>query len=546
LLAVAAIVWAAIYHPFIDTPRVFDDDARHHVYWTYKFRDRELFRDDLLTDFMSSPRWAPYGYRALYFVGAHLMDPLLFSQILSLLLASVAAVLLFKIGTRIGGRRGSTFASLLFVLFFLYSSSGGFPRSFAFPLLLGFVYLLMRDSSWGMACLLLCQSLLYPPILLNALALGAFTWGRTWRQGARAKIWRDLVSLGVGVALAGGILLSVYAASPRASFGEVISRHEARTMPEFSAQGRTPFYGDTFLRTALNGRAGIAANRLYGFGLVILAMFVVLGPSKFVVPRLVKDLVLTSVGPFVLAHLLLFRLHNPSRYVLYTFPLAAMLVIAANFQDTLATLYERWPALFRCSLKLKKHRGLGWVAIGCMALVFVYAQNRYFVVQHPLQIRVGGAAMRLYRYLQNLPKDVLIAGHPAEMDNIPLLSRRKVLVNKELSLPYYTKYYAEIRRRIRDSLAAYYAAREQQVRRFVRRYGVHYILVNKRHFTPQFLRGPIYYEPFNSIMKKRLATQHRFALLEGRVGKRVYEDGPYVLLSFVGAEKERTRGQGAH
>jgi hypothetical protein len=150
--------------------------------------------------------------------------------------------------------------------------------------------------------------------------------------------------------------------------------------------------------------------------------------------------------------------------------------------------------------------------------------------------------MHLYRYLQTLPKDALIAGHPLEMDNIPLFARRKVLANQELSLPYYRGYYAEVRRRLSASLAAYYANDAQEIQHFVQQYGVDFILVNRRHFTPEFLSGTIYYEPFNSFVKQRLSTHQRFALLEAAVGQHVYADGSYILVSFVDLQKGRDGG----
>jgi hypothetical protein len=176
---------------------------------------------------------------------------------------------------------------------------------------------------------------------------------------------------------------------------------------------------------------------------------------------------------------------------------------------------------------------LRWVVVGAVSIAFVYVQNCYIVTVDPLTVRVDATVMPLYRYLQTLPQDVVIAGHPVEMDNIPLLARRKVLANQELALPYYTGYYAVVRQRLHDVLLAYYADDVQQVRDFVARYGVDYILLNTRHFEPDFLRGPIYHEPFNSVLKQRLATRQRFVLPQGLVGQRVYAHGPYALLAFV-------------
>jgi hypothetical protein len=525
--------WAAKYHPFIDLPLVFDDDARHHVYWTYRFQDADLFQDDLLTNFMSSPRWALFGYRAVYFIGTQLMDPLLFSQVLSLLLLHLASVWLFKIGTHLGGKPGGACVVFLFIPYFLYSFSGGIPHSFALPLLIGFVYFLVRESFAGMSCMMLLHSLFYPPVLLNALPLAALAWWRHWRRGTGKRAWGNLVRLGIGVGLAGGLLVSVYIYHPTGAFGRLISRSEARTMPELSAHGRSPFYGETWLTTVLNDRWGIGANRLVGFVLLLVPMFLVLGPSRFVFPGVARDMALTSLIPYGVAHLVLFRLHNPSRYVLYTLPLAALLVMAANYQATLRTLCGVWPRFQRLRQAWQRRQIWRWLVLGALSIVFLYVQNRYIVMVDPLTVRVDGTEMPLYRYLQSLPKDVVIAGHPVDMDNIPLLARRQVLANQELALPYYTGYYAVVRQRLLDMLLAYYADDARQVHDFVEQYGVDYMLLDTRRFAPDFLRRPIYDEPFNSLIKQRLSTQQHFVLPEGLVGKRVYEHGPYVLISFV-------------
>jgi hypothetical protein len=276
---------------------------------------------------------------------------------------------------------------------------------------------------------------------------------------------------------------------------------------------------------------------------MLLATVYVLGRrAGFVVPEVARDLVWTSLGLFGLAHLLLFKLHLPSRYVLYTWPLAALLVLAANYETTCAALDSRWPSLCSSLRRLTERRNLCWLLLGLAACGFVYVQNRYIVNLDPLEVKVDSTAMHLYRYLQTLPKNALIAGHPVEMDNIPLFARRKVLVNQELSLPYYRGYYAEVRQRLFDSLGAYYADNMQEIQRFVQQYGVDFILVNTRHFMPEFLSGTIYYEPFNSFVKQRLSTHQRFALLEAAVRQHVYAYGPYILVSCVDMQKGRDGG----
>jgi hypothetical protein len=252
------------------------------------------------------------------------------------------------------------------------------------------------------------------------------------------------------------------------------------------------------------------------------------------IPSLVKDIVATSLGLFGFAHFVLFKLHLPARYVMYTFPLAAILVLAANFEPTVAALGERWPAFNHSVRHLYRHAGIRWGTLGLAALAFCYIQSHYTVMS---VVQVDSDALQLYRYLQTLPKDVLIAGHPEEMDNIPLFARRKVLVNQELSLPYFTGYYAQVRQRLFAMLAAYYTTDIQDVQHFVQRYSVDYILVNTQHFSASFLQGGIYDEPFGSFIRQQLDTHKRFALLNVSALQRVYERGPYILVSFVDRQK---------
>lgn len=537
LALVTTFLWAAKYHPFLDAPRIIDDDARQHVYWTYRFQDPDLFRDDLLTAFMSSPKLDPPGYQALYAVGARLMDPLVFSQMVSLLLILIGLWLFVRITYQLGVGSSSAFAASLFVLYFFYSSAGGLPKTFAFPLLLGGVSLALQGSFGGLAGLLVVQSLFYPPILLNTLALTGVTWWQAWRRHQHNFPWRQLLISGLGCGGAAAVLVSVYVLSSSPSFGAQVTREQARSMAEFSAQGRSAFYSDTLWQTVLNDRWGIGAERLYGFGMILLMLYVIRRPAPLTIPRVVKDLVWTSGVLFGLAHLVLFKLHLPSRYVLYTFPLAALLMIAGHSPGTCAAVQRRWPTFAWQLDWLTAHQGRRWALLGLLAIGFVYVQNRYIAAADPLTVQVDRPALQLYAYLQTLPKDALIAGHPLEMDNIPLFSRRKVLVNQEVSLPYFTGYYQEVRRRLEDTFRTYYAADEAEIYRFIERYGVAYILVNRQHFTPAFLSNTIYYEPFNSLVKQQLSEQPHFALLDESVGERIYTSGPYILVSFVHVRK---------
>lgn len=532
LVALTAFVWITKYHPFLYGPFIFDADARQHVYWTYTFRDAELFRHDLLTDYISSPKVAPLGYQALYYVGARLMDPLLFSQFLSLLLALITVYLMFNICLPFSGKRGSAIAACLMLLcYFLYHYSGGLQRSFAFPLLLGGLYVLRQRAWWRLTAMLVLQSVLYPPVMINTAVLAVPAWWRSRRRVAPKTVWVPLLAVSLGLAIAAGIRFGANAVADDDHLGSIVSRSQARAMPEFAAHGRTSFFEATWWQTLLNRRAGLRIDRFYGLGGLLLTMWLLCGLSRFVVPTLAKDLLWTSLVPFILAHLVLFTLYLPARYLLFTFSLAVLVTIAANVDETLAALGRRWPWLLRRSTALARHRGRFWLALGVFALAFAYAQHRYFNLS---EIEVDRTAMQLYHYLRTLPKDVLIAGHPLELNNVPLLSQRKVLANEEVAEAFYTDYYATVQQRLFDMLAAYYTNDMEQLQDFAQRYGVDYILVNTQHFKTPFLQGPIYYEPFGSFIRQQITSRQHFVLLEMPAAQRVYEDGPYIVVAVQG------------
>ena len=50
-------------------------------------------------------------------------------------------------------------------------------------------------------------------------------------------------------------------------------------------------------------------------------------------------------------------------------------------------------------------------------------------------------------------------------------------------------YWAKLEPRLLDLFKAYYAADPQEVVAFCRKYGIAFLIVDDRHFTPAFLKG---------------------------------------------------------
>lgn len=537
VMLLAVLAWVVRYHPPGQDLMVFDDDARQHVYWTARFQDPELFREDLLTEFISSPVMDPPGYQLIYRLGTLFLDPLCFSQILSLVLL-LLSIWFLELWSRsiIAHSSGRFLLQVLFLFFSLYGSSGGFPRGFAFPLFIGFMALWKRDRApWGGVVMIL-EALFYPPILLNTLAMaGIWILGELKKkQGLKAWLSKSLfLAAGLGISL--GILLLIYVWSDARVFGPQVSPQEAREMPEFWKEGRSPFFQESILGFLLFGRSGMGAEYVIGFALILGVMALWGGVRIIRVPCEALNLLWTSLVIFAVAHMVLFRLHLPSRYTMYTLPLALMLIIGASTEPFVEATRGVW-------IRFGPGKLPGWLAskwfwrgsLAVILLLYVWVQAELIVKVDTQMVALDRTQREMLEFLGSLPKDALVAAHPLDADNIPLVSLRKVLANKELSLPYQLGYYKQVRERILDFFQAYYATQWEEIEQFVRKYGIAALVINKSHFTPSFFQGRIYFEPFQSLAKQKIgkAEKEGFALLAPPLEKVCFQNSGFLVLCW--------------
>jgi hypothetical protein len=135
----------------------------------------------------------------------------------------------------------------------------------------------------------------------------------------------------------------------------------------------------------------------------------------------------------------------------------------------------------------------------------------------------------LLRFLETLPKDVLIAGYPCALDNVPLFSQRQILFSCEQS--------TNNGQLIIDSLDSYYADRIAELINYCDSYRIDYLVVDKRTYSKEYLnRGWIYYEPYNSEIYPKIIAQNRFALMEIPSVMRRFENEDYFVVSCKSLE----------
>jgi hypothetical protein len=243
----------------------------------------------------------------------------------------------------------------------------------------------------------------------------------------------------------------------------------------------------------------------------------------------------TSLVLYFLARLFLLKLFVPDRYLLYTLNLFYCLLLALGLKAALRV--ERWPRHLAI-LALVAAAGLGaWRLAG-------------------VGLKDYSAYRPLYAALADTNKDALIAGHPNLMDTIPTLARRRAFATYELAHPWSRGYWAKLKPRLTDLFRAYYAADPQEVVAFCRKYGIDFLIVDDRHFTPAFLQGGYFlfpgdkphrpgesrglaerilcpfFAPFDQQIRRLTAGRTHFALLSDRSFQAVVIDKHLRLIDM--------------
>lgn len=165
-----------------------------------------------------------------------------------------------------------------------------------------------------------------------------------------------------------------------------------------------------------------------------------------------------------------------------------------------------------------------WMALGVMSLLLIL---NYGLRMRSLPAVAGVEARDLYQFALTLPKDVLLAGDPFQMSNIPPFSRRSVLFSEEIM--------GVGDDRILDFYNAYYAESSESVVSFCQKYDVDYLVVNQKQFTPGYLaQGHFFYAPYNEATAQTVAARSNFILLQIPDRRRVFQSGQLFVVKCDG------------
>jgi hypothetical protein len=539
-LALTTLFMARTMAPALN-PDVIQDDARQHVFWIARLRDPELFPNDLIAEYYQAV--APPAYSGLYWALSWGVDLLPASKLLPPVLGLLSALFTFLLACRLHPSQSGGFLAAVLLSWYVWQYDdlpSATPRAFLLPLLAAQLWALAAGRLALAVGLVTAAALFYP--VGGALGLALLGVRLVGWQGWRPTLTRQrsawVAFLAAGALVGVALVPSHLAVLP---FGPGLSAAEARKMPDFGPNGRFPFFGGSpYVYWLASPRSGLDLRVSDGLFLKIPVLFEYAGLAALLpLLRLVRrplpgvlrlsrhgiillQLLIASFGLFFLAHLLLFHLYVPSRYVKWSVPLVLAVAGGLALGILIEALAARlWPS--------RRRLVVGGLALGLGFALAVYPGHYYggfSVDQHPA----------ITAYLRAQPKHIVVAGVPSETDLVPSLAARRVLTDREHVYAWHLGYYREMRRRTDDLIEAYYADSAREVAAFAARYEVDLFLVNRAAFRQEtFYRtwsgDPTQrFEPFISAVSRQLGQAKSFALLELAGDCAVADDGEVAVV----------------
>jgi len=505
-------------------------DINTYIFPIYSLQNRKLFKNDLLTQYVLSTQ-IPKGYLALFLFLGNFFDIVFCFNILPSILTTFSVICLFVLGKNIKNNLAGFAMSFLFLMhcWTFHTFQGTSPRAFAYPLLIPFIYSLIKRKYIICFFLYLIQIFFYPPIALISLLTLFFALIETKDYKLYIKLKPPLVLiLFISTILFPLANLFQFGANSRRIFGRVATLPDMFKMSEFYPGGRDPFFFNNIWQFLASSRAGVELNSPLIFILtVLLALFLILKKIKndrFLLAREIKCLLLASFILYLLAFFLLLRLFFPARYLVFTIPFVICVSIGVLFSNLVGTLKNR-------SAKNKT------VIAFILFIVLFYLPRINGRLQDYLYLK------EVISYLSKVAEDSVIASIPPLSDPIPTFAKRKVLFSRRLLLPFYLGYYDKVKKRAFDFFDAYYSDSIQPVREFCHKYSVDYIVLNKRHFCPEFFKSYTEDEPFNSYIQEITKSKKNFFLPNIDKSRIVFEKDDFVIIKTSDFKsKENTPG----
>lgn len=495
---------------------IVQDDVRIHIVWLQRFKYPELFENDFLADYFI--HFVPLGFKVIYWLGAKIgIEPLVLAKILPTILGLVTAIYVYFISLKILPKHFCAFLSSLFITQLIWLNDdliSATPRAFVYPLFAAFLYYLVTDNLFLCLLSMFVLGLFYPQVLLVEIAILTIRLverKRFVRLTKKTRLYRWWI-LGL---IVGAIALFPY--TQKTSQWSMITAIDMQQLPEFQLNGRTYFYGGGWLRFLFAGDSGLCLPKFPP--IVWLGFTLPWCLQKQKIAKLVTDInilwqvTIASLSMFVVAHLLLLKIHLPSRYTYHT--LRFVLAIASAIVITILLDYALTWLRNKEHFQLRDKIAISLVTIFAINVV-IFPMIPHVFINWFQNWRVGESPA-IYQYLVQQPKDIMVASLSNDANNIPAFAHRSILVSEEFAFPYHPYYHREIQQRAEDLIEAQYSIDRETLLSFIDRYEIDYLLLDKTAFTPEYLQTKnwLLYSSWQNTTKKaleQLKTKDNFVL----------------------------------
>lgn len=470
-----------------DSQPIIQDDARQYLFWMFRFFDGELFPNDLIANYFQSV--TPDGYASLYRVASWFdISPLLFHKVLPLALSLILTSYGFFLTLKLFPVPVAGFTAMLLLnqsLWFQDDLASATPRAFVYPLFAAFLYYLLSRNFLGVLGAIALLGTTYPQyVILSAIVL-LLSILSVWRQNITDKTAYLLPIFGIATCC---LILLPYALET-SEFAPIITREQALKLPEFSPDGRTSFFFENpiyfWFFAQRSGLIPALMPPLIWLGLLLpgIAKF----PTRFPLAKKLKQtglllqVLLASLICWLAAHLVLFRLHLPSRYTDHS----GRIVMAIAGGIAVTILIDAGIRYFR--QQPRKPLPTLWRSGGSLLLAGILLLYPFLSARFPMTNYRPVSAIALYDFFQIHPKDTLIASLTPEASYIPTFAKRSVLIAEEYAIPYHLGYYQQLRDRALDLITAQYTPEYSVLAQFIRDYNIDFFLLEDKSFTLGYL-----------------------------------------------------------
>ncbi|GAB6037072.1 hypothetical protein JCM15519_16310 [Fundidesulfovibrio butyratiphilus] len=499
-------VFVVAHFSALVSPLVINDDVRQQLFWMQRWRDPALYPPDLLN--MYAQAYVPWGGKALYRLGAVFCNPVQFSKAVAAVLFVAQGIFLMGLGRFLGGRTlaWGALASVWVMPFFLDNISGGLSRGFASPSLAALALAwLLRNAR--LACLALAVQALFIPYIFAPCALAVmaeriYAWFRS-----RPGLMLNTRAQWVCFVFCAGAVLAFTALFSLKGFGPLVRLADAAARPEFGPKGRLDLapLPHPFLDFVYFPFEGVGLFKEWGLAggiltLALLAWPVWLGARRIAWTEYAAKAASLGwlAGAFLLfyvvARMTAFALFVPDRYVQYPMNLLYALLLSACCAAT-------WRI---------RPRGRAAACLVVAGLALFGALRLRNVGLYDLR-----ADAPLYAGVEaQTPKEAMVAGHPGLMDNVLTFSKRNAFATFELAHCWSVGYWTDYSKRLTAFFDAYYAKDPETVRRFAAEQGVDFLVVQPAHFTPEYLAGEPFFEPYGHMVRTMTRDRRDFAVFD--------------------------------